>query len=63
MANGIREAEKLGLDCFVLAYEAGRGVYARNGFRVLDEIVQDNSKYGGPGRYACYLMEYKVGKK
>lgn len=54
--SGIEQAEKLGLDIFVLALEAGKRVYQRLGFRVVRELVQDDSMYGGPGRWAVYYM-------
>ena len=52
----MREAEKLGLDIFVLAFKAGKGVYKRAGFRIEQELIQDDSMYGGSGEYAVYYM-------
>jgi predicted N-acetyltransferase YhbS len=58
--DGIEEAKKLGVDIFVLAFKAGRGIYQRLGFKLLDELVQDDSMYGGKGEYATYFMVYEV---
>ncbi|KAK5989901.1 hypothetical protein PT974_08164 [Cladobotryum mycophilum] len=54
--SGIRAAEKLGLDIFILAFKAGLGVYKRLGFRVLQEYIQDDSMYGGTGDHRVYYM-------
>ncbi len=62
VASGMREAAKIGLDIYVCAFRPGVGVYKRLGFRVEQEIVQDDTIYGGPGeRYRC-LMIYEVRK-
>lgn len=58
--SGIREAEKMGLDAFVLAFKAGLALYKRVGFKLLDEIIQDDSKYGGKGEYGCYFLEKEI---
>ena len=55
--SGVREAEKMGLDIFVLAMKAGLGVYQRVGFKLLDKVIQDDSKYGGKGEYGAYVLE------
>jgi hypothetical protein len=55
--SGVKEAEKLGLDIFVLAFRAGINVYKRVGFRTERELVQDDSVYGGPGDFrVCYMV-------
>jgi hypothetical protein len=46
----------LGLNTFVHAKQAGRGVYLRTGFEVKEELIQDNSKYGGTGKTIAYVM-------
>ncbi|KAI1082213.1 hypothetical protein F5B20DRAFT_532571 [Whalleya microplaca] len=58
--SGIAQAEKMGVDIFVLAYKAGLGVYKRTGFKMLDQLIQDDSKYGGKGEYGAYFMEREV---
>ncbi|KAE8369830.1 acyl-CoA N-acyltransferase [Aspergillus caelatus] len=60
VANGIKHAEHARVPIFTLAFKAGRGVYARLGFQEVDRIIQDDSKYGGPGEYAAYFMIYDV---
>ncbi|KAI0603489.1 hypothetical protein F4775DRAFT_533908 [Biscogniauxia sp. FL1348] len=59
---GIAQAEKMGVDIFVLAYKAGLGVYLRLGFTLLDQLIQDDSKYGGRGEYGTYFLEMEVEK-
>ncbi len=60
--SGMRAAEKIGVDVYILAFKAGRGVYARLGFREVDRVIQDDSMYGGPGEYAAYFMVSDVKK-
>lgn len=62
MASGIAQAEKMGVDIFVLAFKAGLGIYQRLGFKLLDQLVQDDSKYGGKGEYGTYFLERVVNK-
>jgi len=57
--SGMREAEKLGLDIYILAFKAGVGLYKRLGFQVEKEIVQDDSKYGGTGDHRTFFMIYE----
>lgn len=57
--SGMIQAEKLGLDVFILAYEAGMGVYKRLGFQIESEVVQDDSMHGGPGEFTTYFMIYE----
>ncbi|MCJ1391101.1 hypothetical protein MMC18_003963 [Xylographa bjoerkii] len=61
--SGIREAEKIGLDVFVLGMKAGLGVYQRVGFKLLDKIIQDDSKYGGKGEHGAYFLVKEVEKQ
>jgi len=60
--SGLEQVEKLGFDCFVLAKNAGLGVYQRAGFKLLDQVLGDNSMYGGPGLFTWSLLDYKVKK-
>ncbi|KAI4598847.1 hypothetical protein KJ359_002740 [Pestalotiopsis sp. 9143b] len=57
--SGIREAQKLGLDIFLVARPAGKMVYQRVGFRVDRELIQDDTMYGGPGEWPTYFMTYE----
>ncbi|KAK6955623.1 hypothetical protein Daesc_003265 [Daldinia eschscholtzii] len=61
--SGIRHAENIGLPLFTMSYKAGRGVYARLGFREVERVIQDDTKYGGKGEYGTYFMIYDVPKK
>ena len=56
--SGMKAAEELGIPIFIMAFKAGRGVYARLGFEEVDRIIQDDSMYGGPGEYGAYFMVY-----
>ncbi|KAL7933032.1 hypothetical protein V8C35DRAFT_306089 [Trichoderma chlorosporum] len=57
--SGMKEAEKLGLDIFVLAFRRGWGVYGRLGFRVERELIQDDSMYGGDGNFGVRYMIFE----
>ena len=54
--SGIREAQKMGLEVFVLAFKAGLGVYYRAGFKLLDQLIQDTKPYGGTEEYVASIM-------
>jgi len=58
--EGVRQAEELGLDTFVMACEDGKGVYERAGFVLLEQVVQDDSEFGGEGKYTSHFLERKV---
>ncbi|KAK1765087.1 acyl-CoA N-acyltransferase [Phialemonium atrogriseum] len=60
--SGIRAAEEMGVDIFMLAFKAGLGVYKRLGFQEVERIIQDDSKYGGKGEYGAYFLIYHVNK-
>ncbi len=57
--SGMREAEKMGLDIFIHATKAGVGLYKRLGFHVEEEIIQDDSMYGGRGEHFTCFMTYQ----
>jgi hypothetical protein len=59
----MRQADSMGLDIFVMAFKAGRGVYKRLGFYIEEELIQDDSIYGGPGEWGVYYMIYKAKTK
>jgi hypothetical protein len=54
--SGVREAQNMGLDIFVHAFKAGLGVYQRAGFKIVDQVIQDDSPYGGKGEYGSYFL-------
>lgn len=54
--SGIEEARKMGLDVFVHGMKAGLGVYKRAGFRLVDQIILNDSEYGGKGEYGSYFL-------
>jgi hypothetical protein len=53
---GIVEANKLGFDTYVHSKQGGLGVYQRTGFDLKEELIQDDSKYGGSGEFIAYIM-------
>jgi hypothetical protein len=55
----MREAEKLDLDVFVHALEAGLGVYKRLGFCIERELDYNDYKFWGPGGHSVDFMVYK----
>ncbi|KAL7900361.1 hypothetical protein HDV63DRAFT_370943 [Trichoderma sp. SZMC 28014] len=57
--SGMKQAEKLGLDIFILACKPAWGLYSRLGFRVEEELVQDDSMYGGDGEFAMRYYIYE----
>jgi GNAT superfamily N-acetyltransferase len=58
--SGIRYAKSVGIPIFTMAFNASRGFYERLGFREVERIVQDDSRYGGAGKYGAYFMVYDV---
>ncbi|EHK50387.1 hypothetical protein TRIATDRAFT_44213 [Trichoderma atroviride IMI 206040] len=61
--SGMKEAERLGLDIFILACKSAWGLYSRLGFRVEEELVQDDSVYGGDGEFAMRYYVYEQSRK
>jgi hypothetical protein len=62
VASGAAQSDRLGVDVFLLAYKAGLSVYKRNGFEMLEYMMQDDSMYGGKGDYGTYFLERKAKK-
>lgn len=54
--SGMRYADRAQLPVFVMAFKAGRGIYARLGFDEVERVIQDDSRYGGSGEYGAYFM-------
>ncbi|KAB5513126.1 hypothetical protein GE09DRAFT_981423 [Coniochaeta sp. 2T2.1] len=61
--KGLEEAEKLGLDTFVLAMRAGVSVYQKAGFVLLDQVLIDASDRGGDKDYGGWFLEKKCNPK
>lgn len=57
---GLKEVENMQFDVFVIAKPGGVGIYKRAGFKVLDYVELDYTKYGGPGLYGFTYLEYTV---
>lgn len=52
------EAQKLGLNIFILAFEAGVELYKRLGFRTEKKLVQNDSAIEGKGEYSISFIIY-----
>lgn len=52
----------MGIDVFILAFQAGLNLYLRLSFKEVERVVQDDSKWGGKGEYTVYLVTYEVNK-
>ncbi|KAJ5628269.1 Acyl-CoA N-acyltransferase [Penicillium lividum] len=61
--SGMNQADKMGLAIFVHAFREGVALYKRMGFRLLAELVQDDSAYGGSGEYGAYFFIYEPGSR
>ncbi|UKZ92986.1 uncharacterized protein TrAFT101_007918 [Trichoderma asperellum] len=57
--SGMKQADKLGLDIFILACKPAWGLYSRLGFRIEEELIQDDSMYGGDGEFAMRYYIYE----
>ncbi|KAK3369854.1 hypothetical protein B0H63DRAFT_514114 [Podospora didyma] len=60
--RGVDIARKLEADIYLLAFEQGLNVYKRLGFRMIDHMIQDDSPYGGEGKFGRYFFEMEVPK-
>ena len=49
-----RKADELGLDVYLMGYDAGRGLYERLGFEEIDRVVGD----GTEGHNSYFMMYY-----
>jgi hypothetical protein len=52
----------MGVPIFAMAYKAGLGIYTRLGFKEVERVIQDASKFGGKGEYGAYFMIYNATK-
>ncbi len=57
--RGLEEAEKLGLDTFVLSMRAGLRVYQKAGFVLLNQVLIDATDRGGDKDYGGWFLEKK----
>ena len=56
----MRQAEELGLDIFIYSTKPAVGLYKRLGFRMEEEIIQDDSMCeGSTGEHYSALMIYE----
>lgn len=59
--SGIKQAEKMRLPIFVMAYKAGLGIYIRAGFKEVERNIQDCAKWGLERvEYGAYFMVYEI---
>ncbi|KAJ5087580.1 Acyl-CoA N-acyltransferase [Penicillium angulare] len=61
--SGMEQADKMGLKIFVHAFREGVELYKKMGFRLVAELIQDDSAYGGSGEYGAYFFIYEPTKK
>lgn len=54
--SGTREAQKMGVGLFILAFEAALNVHLRLGFNEVDRVTQDDCKRGGKGWHTVLLV-------
>lgn len=59
VVSGLKEAKKIGLDVYVRAFRPGVGLYRRLGFRIVKELISDDSGEGEPVEIYRALMTYK----
>ena len=57
--RGLEEADRLGLDTFVMSMRAGVSVYQKAGFVLLDHVLVDASSRGGDKDYGGWFLERK----
>ncbi|KAJ5636272.1 uncharacterized protein N7484_009585 [Penicillium longicatenatum] len=56
--SGMDQADEMGLNIFVHALREGAELYKQMGFRLIGELVQDDSAHGGSGEYGVYFFIY-----
>ena len=57
----VGKADELGIDVYIMAYEAGRLLYEQLGFREIERTTVYSSKYGGED-HLIYFMIYNARK-
>jgi hypothetical protein len=62
VVSGVRHKKKISVPIFTMLFKAGKGVYKGLGFREVEKVIQDNSRWGGKGEYGAYFMVYDVPK-
>ena len=58
--SGMKQVENMGTSVFVHAFKAARDIYLRLGFKEVECVVQDASKYGCTDEYSAYFFVYDV---
>jgi predicted N-acetyltransferase YhbS len=60
--SGINAAQQLSWDSniFVQAKKTALGVYQTAGFVLIDQLIQDDSAFGGNGEYAAYFLVKEI---
>lgn len=53
---GIAESDRLGIPAYLEASDEGRPLYEKHGWRSVDTLVVDFSKWGGPSKCETQLM-------
>ncbi|KAF5484480.1 hypothetical protein CGCS363_v014803 [Colletotrichum siamense] len=60
--HGVRLAEEMGADVFILSFEAAVNIYKKQGLKEVHKAYQDDTKYGGCG-YWVYLLTREAKKQ
>lgn len=58
---GLEQADELGLPAFLESSPAGRALYEKSGFKKIDTLEADFSKWDGPSDIKVPLMFRSVG--
>lgn len=62
LKHGIEKAREMNMDIFVLGMAGGFRIYKRMGFKLMETVVQDATRYGGNDNYAFQFLEYEIKK-
>lgn len=60
LQHGIEKAREMNMDIFVLGMVGGWSIYKRMGFKLMETVVQDATRYGGNDNYAFQFLEYEI---
>lgn len=60
LKHGIEKATEMNIDIFVLGMVGGWRVYKRMGFKLMETVVQDATRFGGNDNYAFQFLEYEI---
>ncbi|PYH44735.1 GNAT family N-acetyltransferase [Aspergillus saccharolyticus JOP 1030-1] len=61
VASGLQVADRCGLRTYVMSEPAGLKVYSKHGFRVVETVSTDYSRFGGQEPQVLYFLVREVG--